>query len=65
MFVDVDGPIGRWSRRMVQKDFGLIKLDNRCHMAMTVAMTVLIAIPYVQERRGVIDTRSAPLSQVR
>jgi hypothetical protein len=50
---------------MVQKDFGLVKLDDRCHMPMTVAMTMLIAISYVQERRGVSDTQSAPLKQVR
>ena len=64
MFIDVDGPIGRWGRRVVQKDFGLVKLDDGCHMAMTVAMTMLIAISYVQERRGVSDTRSAPLCLV-
>jgi hypothetical protein len=55
-FVDVDGPIGRWSGSMMQKDLGFVELDKRCHIhMMAVAMTVLIAITGVQEWCGVTD----------
>lgn len=60
-FVNVDGPIGRWSWIVMEKDLGLVELDKRCHIPMmTVAMTVLIAITEVQEWCGV--TNPYPLS---
>jgi hypothetical protein len=48
--VDVDRPIGRWSGIVMQKDLGLVELDERRHISMTiVAVAVLIAIAEVQE----------------
>ena len=48
--VDVDRPIGRRSGIVMQKDFGLVELDERRHIPMMiVAVAVLTAIAEVQE----------------
>ncbi len=48
--IDIDRPIGRGSRAVVKENIGLIELDNRGHISVTVTVTMLGPIAW--RKRG-------------
>ncbi len=54
--IDIDRPIGRGSRGVVKENIGLIELDLRGRISVSVSVTMLAPIASVEWRKGDMDT---------